>query len=250
MRRLAGAGASWVKVCAGGGVVPGPDDEAAVEVPAGTLAAIVAEAHRLGMKVAAHAQGPAAVAAAARAGADSIEHASLVDDEAIRMAKKAGTVFSMDIYNTDYTQAEGKRNGVPEEYLQKDRDIAEIQRENFRKALKAGVKLSYGTDSGVYPSGDNAKQFAVMIRYGMTPMQAIVAATRTGAALLKAEADFGVLAPGRFADIIAVRADPLADVTALERMEFVMKEGRVYRGRPAECAAAPSAWPCEPPASR
>jgi imidazolonepropionase-like amidohydrolase len=161
------------------------------------------------------------------------------------MAARAGTVFSMDIYNTDYTQAEGAKNGTPEEYLKKDRDIAEIQRENFRKALKAGVKMSFGTDAGVYPNGDNAKQFAVMMRYGMTPMEAIVAATRTGAELLKAEKDYGAIEAGRFADIIAVKGDPISDVTVLEDVAFVMKEGRVYRGAPAQCAAAPSAWPCE-----
>jgi imidazolonepropionase-like amidohydrolase len=162
------------------------------------------------------------------------------------MAVRAGTVFSMDIYNTDYTQAEGAKNGTPEEYLKKDRDIAEIQRENFRKALKAGVTMSFGTDAGVYPNGDNAKQFAVMVRYGMTPMQAIVAATRTGAKLLKVEKDYGAIETGRLADIIAVKGDPLTDVTVLERMKFVMREGRVYRGAAEQCKAAPSAWPCEP----
>ncbi len=153
----------------------------------------------------------------------------------------------MDIYNTDYTQAEGARNGVPEVNIKKDRDIGEIQRQNFRKALRAGVRLSYGTDAGVYPHGDNAKQFAIYVRYGMTPMQAIVSATRTGAQLLQREADFGAIAPGRFADIIAVSGDPLADVTALERMAFVMKGGAVYRGTNEQCAAAASAWACEAP---
>jgi imidazolonepropionase-like amidohydrolase len=137
---------------------------------------------------------------------------------------------------------------VPEENLQKDRDIGEIQRENFRKALKAGVVMSYGTDAGVHPNGDNAKQFKIMVRYGMTPMRAIVAATRTGAELLKKENDFGAVEAGRFADIVAIEADPLPDVSALERMKFVMKEGRVYRGTAEQCAAAPSTWPCEAPA--
>jgi imidazolonepropionase-like amidohydrolase len=250
VRRNVKYGADLIKYCGTGGVFSKGDTPGAPQYSLEEAKAIIDEAHALGRTVAVHAHGAEGIKIAIRAGVDSIEHASLVDDEGIRMAKNAGTVFSMDIYNTEYTQAEGEKNGVPEEYLQKDRDIAEIQRENFRKALKAGVKLSYGTDSGVYPSGDNARQFAIMVRYGMTPIEAIVAATDTGAALLKKDKDFGAVAPGRFADIVAVRADPLADIAVLEHVEFVMKEGRVYRGRPQECAAAPSAWPCEPPPSR
>jgi len=250
VRRNIKYGADLIKYCGTGGVFSKGHTPASPQYTFDEAKAIIDEAHSLGRTVAVHAHGAEGIKIAIRAGVDSIEHASLVDDEGIRMAKKAGTVFSMDIYNTDYTQAEGEKNGVPEEYLQKDRDIADIQRENFRKALKAGVKLSYGTDAGVYPNGDNAKQFAIMVRYGMTPMQAIVAATKTGAELLEREADFGAIAPGRFADIVAVRADPLADVTALEHIEFVMKEGAVYLGQPAECAAAPSSWPCEPAALR
>lgn len=250
VRRDIKYGADLIKYCGTGGVFSKGDSPGAPQYTFEEAKAIVDEAHSLGRTVAVHAHGAEGIKIAIRAGVDSIEHASLVDDEGVRMAKKAGTVFSMDIYNTDYTQAEGAKNGAPEEYLQKDRDIAEIQRENFRKALKAGVKLSFGSDAGVYPNGDNARQFAVMVRYGMTPMQAIIAATQTGAELLKREKDFGAIAPGRFADIVAVRADPLADVSALEHMDFVMKEGRVYRGAPQECAAAPSPWPCEPPAAR
>lgn len=247
VRRNVKYGADLIKYCGTGGVFSKGDTPGAPQYSLAEAKAIVEEAHRLGRTVAVHAHGAEGIKIAIEAGVDSVEHASLVDDEGIRMAKKAGTVFSMDIYNTDYTQSEGKKNGVPEEYLKKDRDIAEIQRENFRKALKAGVKLSYGTDAGVYPNGDNAKQFPVMVRYGMTPMQAIVAATETGAELLKKQKDFGAIAPGRFADIVAVKADPLKDVSVLEAMDFVMKEGKVYRGAPEECAAAPSAWPCEKP---
>jgi len=241
-------GADLIKYCGTGGVFSKGDTPGAPQFSFEEAKAIVDEAHFDGRTVAVHAHGAEGIKIAIRAGVDSIEHASLVDDEGIRMAVRAGTVFSMDIYNTDYTQAEGKKNGVPEENMQKDRDIGEIQRENFRKALKAGVRLSFGTDAGVYPHGDNAKQFATMVRYGMTPLQAIVAATETGAELLKKQKDFGAIAPGRFADIVAVDGDPLADVTRLEHMRFVMKEGAVYRGVPAECAAAPAAWPCEPPA--
>lgn len=250
VRRNVKYGADLIKYCGTGGVFSKGDAPGAPQYTLDEAKAIVDEAHSLGRSVAVHAHGAEGVKIAIRAGADSIEHASLVDDEGVRMAKKAGTVFSMDIYNTEYTQSEGAKNGTPEEYLQKDRDIAEIQRENFRKALKAGVKLSFGSDGGVYPNGDNAKQFAIMVRYGMTPMQAIVAATRNGAALLGKDGEFGALEPGRLADIVAVRADPLADVTALEHPDFVMKEGRVYLGAPAECAAAPAAWPCETPARK
>ena len=248
VRRNIKYGADLIKYCGTGGVFSKGDSPGAPQYTFDEAKAIVDEAHSHGRTVAVHAHGAEGIKIAIRAGADSIEHASLVDDQGIRMAARAGTVFSMDIYNTDYTQAEGKKNGVPEENLQKDRDIGDIQRENFRKALQAGVKMSFGTDAGVYPNGDNAKQFAVMARYGMTPMQAIVAATETGAVLLKREKDFGAIEAGRFADIIAVKGDPLADVTVLERVHFVMKEGRVYRGDAAQCAAAPSVWPCEGPA--
>jgi hypothetical protein len=130
--------------------------------------AVADEAHMAGLKVAAHAHGAAGIREAIKAGIDTIEHASLVDDEGIKLAVQHGTYFSMDIYNTDYTQAEGKKNGVLEDNLRKDRDIGEIQRQNFSKALKAGVKMIFGTDAGVYPHGDNAKQFATMVRYGAT----------------------------------------------------------------------------------
>jgi imidazolonepropionase-like amidohydrolase len=247
VRRNIKYGADLIKYCGTGGVFSKGDTPGAPQFTFEEAKAIVDEAHFMGRTVAVHAHGAEGIKIAIRAGVDSIEHASLVDDEGIRLAKAAGTVFSMDIYNTDYTQAEGKKNGVPEEYLQKDRDIGEIQRENFRKALKAGVIMSFGTDAGIYPNGDNAKQFATMVRYGMTPMQASVAATETGAVLLKMQKDLGAIAPGLTADIIAVTGDPLADVTALEKMRFVMKEGEVYRGTVAECSAAPAAWACEPP---
>jgi imidazolonepropionase-like amidohydrolase len=241
-------GADLIKYCGTGGVFSKGTIPGAPQYTLDEARAIVAEAHSQGRTVAVHAHGDAGARIAIEAGADSVEHASLVSDDTIAMAAKAGTVFSMDIFNTDYTQAEGKKNGVPEEFLQKDRDIGEIQRENFRKAVKAGVKLSFGTDAGIYPHGDNAKQLSVMVRYGMTPMQALTAATLTGAQLLKQEANFGAIAPGRYADIIAVQGDPTRDVKALERMAFVMKGGEVYRGLPAQCAAAPAAWACEPPA--
>ena len=183
-----------------------------------------------GLKVAAHAHGASGIRDAALAGIDTIEHASLVDDAGIAAAKKMGTYFSMDIYNTDYTQAEGAKNGVQEDNLRKDREIAEIQRQNFGKALKAGVKMIYGTDAGVYPHGDNAKQFAVMVRYGATPLQAIQAATITAAEALGWKDKAGVIKPGAFGDLVGVTGDPTKDVTLLEHPTFVMKGGVTYKG--------------------
>lgn len=240
-------GADLIKFATTGGVFSANTSPGTSHFTLEEARAIVEEAHNLGRTVTAHAHGAGGIKMAIRAGVDSVEHASLIDAEGIRMARAAGTILSMDIYNTDYTQAEGARNGVPAVNIQKDKDIGDIQRENFRRALRAGVRLSYGTDAGVYPHGDNAKQFAIYVRYGMTPMQAIVSATRTGAQLLKREAEFGSIAPGRFADIIAVSGDPLSDVTALEHMAFVMKGGAVYRGTHEQCKAAPSAWACEAP---
>jgi len=247
VRRNAKYGADLIKFCASGGIFTSGDQPGAPEYSFDEVKALIDEAHALGRTVAAHAHAAQGIKNAIRAGVDSIEHASLVDDEGIAMARRAGTVFSMDIYNTDYTQAEGRKNGVAEENLKQDREIGEVQRENFRKAAKGGVKMSFGTDAGLYPHGDNAKQFAIMVRYGMTPMQAIIAATETGAALLKREKDFGAIEAGRFADIVAVDGDPLEDVTVLERARFVMKEGRVYRGSAEQCAAAPAGWPCAAP---
>ena len=184
-----------------------------------------------GLKVAAHAHGTSGIKDAIRAGVDTIEHVSLVDDEGIRLAVKHGAWFSMDIYNTDYTQSEGRKNGVLEDNLRKDREIGDIQRENFRKAHAAGVKMVYGTDAGIYPHGDNARQFATMVRYGMTPAQAIQAATINSAEAL-GRGDVGVIEAGRYADLIAVDGDPTQDVTRLESVDFVMKGGAVVKAAP------------------
>jgi imidazolonepropionase-like amidohydrolase len=245
VRMHAKYGVDLIKFCASGGIFTSGDLPGAPEYSVDEVNALVEEAHRLNRTVAAHAHAAEGIKNAIRAGADSIEHASLVDDEGIQMARRAGTVFVMDVYNTDYTQAEGKKNGLDDETLKQDREYGEIQRERFRRAVAGGVTMAFGTDVGLFPHGTNAKQLPIMVRYGMTPMQAIVAATLNGAKLLKREKDFGAIEAGRFADIIAVKGDPLADVAVLDRVSFVMKEGRVYRGSRAQCDAAPARWACE-----
>lgn len=222
-------GAQVIKICATGGVFSRGPSVGAQQLTLAEMTAIVEEAHMAGLKVAAHAHGPAGIKDAIRAGVDTIEHVSLVDDEGVRLAAQKGTYFGMDIYNTDYTQAEGKKNGVLEDNLRKDREIGELQRENFRKSLKGGVKQVFATDAGIYPHGENAKQFAVLVRYGATPLQAIQAATVNAAQALGWEKDVGQVATGRYGDLVGVKGDPLADVTVLEKPVFVMKGGEVVK---------------------
>lgn len=218
-------GAEVIKVCATGGVFSRNTEPGQQQLSEGELRAIADEAHQWGLKTAAHAHGAAGIKAAIRAGIDTIEHASLIDDEGIRLAKEKGTYLSMDIYNTEYTQAEGKKNGVLEDNLRKDREIAQIQRDNFRRANAAGVKMVFGTDAGVMPHKDAGKQFGIMVRFGMTPLQAIRAATLTAADALGRNRDVGAIAVGRFGDIVAVAGNPLQDVTVLERPVAVIKGG-------------------------
>ncbi|RAK67690.1 metal-dependent hydrolase family protein [Phenylobacterium kunshanense] len=225
-------GAQVIKICATGGVFSRGVSVGAQQLTLDEMKAVADEAHMAGMKVAAHAHGAAGIKDAIRAGIDTIEHVSLVDDEGIRLAKERGTWFAMDIYNTDYTQAEGKKNGVLEANLAKDREVGEVQREGFRKSLKAGVRHVFATDAGIYPHGDNAKQLAVMVRYGATPLQAIQAATVNAAEALGKANEVGQVAPGRFGDMVGVKGDPLADVTVLEKPVFVMKGGEVVKRQP------------------
>jgi imidazolonepropionase-like amidohydrolase len=225
VRQLHKYGAQVIKICATGGVFSHGDTPGAQQLTLDEIKAIVDEAHLTGMKVAAHAHGASGIKAAILGGVDTIEHASLVDDEGIRLAVQRGAYFGMDIYNTDYTQAEGKNNGVLEDNLQKDRDIALIQRQNFQKALRRGVKMIYSTDAGVYPHGDNAKQFATMVTWGATPLQAIQSATVTAAKALGKPGDVGQIKVGAYGDLVGVRGDPLKDVTVLEHPVFVMKGG-------------------------
>ena len=227
VRRQKKYGARVIKVCATGGVFSTNDEPGQQQLTAEELAAIADEAHMAGLRVAAHAHGAAGIKAALIAGIDTIEHASLVDDEGIRLAvtRKQPAWFAMDIYNTEYTQAEGKKNGVLEDHLRKDREIAQAQRDNFRKAFKAGVRMIFGSDAGVMPHAQVARQFATMVQYGMTPLDAIRAATLNGAQALGREGDLGIIAKGHFADLVAVEGDPLSDVRLLEHPAAVIKGG-------------------------
>jgi imidazolonepropionase-like amidohydrolase len=228
VRELRKYGAQVIKICATGGVFSHNTEPGQQQLRLAEMQAIVEEAHMWGLKVAAHAHGTSGIKDAIRAGVDTIEHASLIDDEGIALAKKYGAWLSMDIYNTDYTQAEGKKNGVLEDNMRKDREIAEVQRQGFKRAHAAGAKMIFGTDAGIYPHGDNAKQFATMVRYGMTPIEAIQSATINASQAL-ARKDLGVIEKDRWADIIAVKGDPTSDVTLLQTVNFVMKGGEVVK---------------------
>ena len=229
VRQMRKMGAQVIKFCATGGVFSKTDTVGGQQYSQEEMNALVAEAHMLGMRVAAHAHGAEGINAALRAGTDTIEHASLANEESFALAKKAGSWFSMDIYNDDYILAEGAKNGVFPESLEKERQIGRKQRETFRAAFKAGVKMVYGTDAGVYPHGDNALQFAKMVEWGMTPLQAIQAATVNAGEALGRSADVGAIAVGRYGDIIAVAGDPLADVSVLRSPKAVIKGGVLVR---------------------
>ncbi|WP_296595711.1 amidohydrolase family protein [Phenylobacterium sp.] len=222
-------GARSIKICATGGVFSRGDEPGAQQLTYEEMKAIADEAHMAGMKVAAHAHGAPGIKDAIRAGIDTIEHVSLIDDEGVKLAVQRGTWLGFDIYNTDYTQAEGKKNGELEDNLRKDREIGGIQRENYRKALKAGARMIYSTDAGVYPHGLNAKQFAVMVRFGATPLQAIQSATVNAAEALGWDKDVGQVGKGFWGDLVGVSGDPLSDVTVLEKPVFVMKGGEVVK---------------------
>jgi imidazolonepropionase-like amidohydrolase len=222
-------GVDVIKYCGTGGVFSKGTKLGAQQYTMDEVAALIDEAHMHGRKVAVHAHGADGIKTAIKAGVDTVEHASLIDEEGLQLAKKHDVFLSMDIYNTDYTQTEGPKRGELEEFLRKDREVAEIQRENFRKAVKMGIRMTMGTDTGVHRHGDSAKQLAVMVRYGMTPMQALQAATVNGADALGLKGQVGSVAPGHYADLIAVQGDPLSDVRLLENVQFVMKAGVVYK---------------------
>jgi imidazolonepropionase-like amidohydrolase len=230
VRKLRKYGAEVIKFCGTGGVFSKTDTVGGQQYSLEEMKALVDEAHMLGLKVAVHAHGTSGIKDAIRAGVDTIEHASLADEEAFALAKQHGTYFSMDIYNDDYILSDGEKNGMFKESLDKERAIGVKQRQTFQAAVKAGVKMIFGTDAGVYPNGYNARQFATMVKWGMTPMQAIQAATANAAEALGRTADVGAIAVGRYGDLIAVAGDPLADVTRLQSVAFVMKGGDVIKG--------------------
>ena len=228
VRWLRKYGAQVIKVCATGGVFSTGDAVGAQQLTFDEMKAIADEAHMLGMKVAAHAHGDDGIRTAIMAGIDTIEHASLASDATIALAKAHGTVFDMDIYNDDYILATGTSNGTSQESLDKEKAIGLKQRQTFARAVKAGVKMAFATDAGVYPHGTNARQFATMVTWGMTPLQAIQAAT-VGASDALARPDVGGLAVGQWGDMIAVSGDPLHDVTLLQNIPVVIKGGAVVK---------------------
>jgi imidazolonepropionase-like amidohydrolase len=222
-------GADLTKFCATGGVFSKGTKVGQTQYTLEEMQAIVDESHTHGRKVAAHAHGNEGIKRAILAGVDSIEHASFLDREAVQMGIDRGTFFALDIYNTEYTLEQGAANGVPEENINKERIVGTRQRESFTLAVEMGAKVVYATDSGVYPHGDNGKQFARAVRFGMTPAQALMSATSLTAELLGWEDRVGAIEPGLYADIIAVDGNPLDDISEMEDVDFVMKGGVVYK---------------------
>ena len=225
-------GADFIKLIATGAVLAIGSEPGGLELTPEEMKAACDEAKQRGSYCIAHAHGTEGIKAAIRAGVRSIEHASLIDDEGIAMAKKAGVWLDMDIYDGDWINDEGVKQGWPAEYLRKNRETTDEQRAGFAKAVKAGAKLSFGTDAGVYQYGLGARQFAYMVRYGMTPMQAIQAATTVSAELMRRSKDIGALSPGHYGDMIAVAGDPLKDIRLLEDVQGVIKGGEVVKAAP------------------
>lgn len=222
-------GADVLKVIASGAVLAFGGIPGSPEMTPEEIAAVVEVGHAAGIKVTAHAHGAQSIKDAILAGVDSIEHASLADDEAIALAAERKVAFSMDVYNGDYIATVGRDEGWPEEFLRKNDETVDEQREVFRKAHKAGVPIIYGTDAAVYPHGDNALQFVIMVRLGMAPMDAIRSATSVAAEYLGWSGDVGAIEQGRYGDVIAVRGNPLDDITVLQQVDVVIKGGLVFK---------------------
>ncbi|MGH8188316.1 MAG: amidohydrolase family protein, partial [Steroidobacteraceae bacterium] len=229
VRELISGGATFIKVIATGAVLTAGTNPGASEYTEAEIRAAVEEAAQNGIFVTAHAHGAEGIKRAVRAGVRSIEHASYIDDEGIALMKRHGTWLVADIYNGDYIDAVGRRDGWAQEIMRKNTETTQRQRDGFAKAAKAGVRIAFGTDSGVYPHGDNARQFAYMVRYGQTPMDTIRSATLSSAQLLGMERDVGSIAPGKLADLVAVEGDPLQDVEKLRAVRGVIKAGREIR---------------------
>ncbi|GAA4739435.1 amidohydrolase family protein [Sphingomonas daechungensis] len=226
-RYLLDHGADFIKLIATGAVLALGSEPGALELSPEEMKAACDEAELRGSYCIAHAHGAEGIKAAIRAGARTIEHASFLDAEGIELAKKNGVWLDMDIYNGDWIEEFGTKQGWPSEYLRKNRETTDIQRRGFAAAVKAGAKLTFGTDAAVYPYGLGGRQFAYMVRYGMTPMQAIQAATTEAAKALRMEGEVGSLRPGAWGDLVAVRADPLTDIRALEHVDAVIKGGEL-----------------------
>lgn len=222
-------GADLIKVLASGGVLSKGDQPGAPQYTEEELKAIAEESHKLGRRVAAHAHGTQSIKDSILAGIDTIEHCSLIDDEGIRLAKEHHTYLDFDIYNDDYILAEAAKHGLLAESIEKEKQVGRLQRENFRKAFQAGALMGFGTDAGVYPHGDNWKQFPIMVQWGMRPIDAIRAATINAAEIMGWSDRVGSIEKDHYADIIAVDGDPLADINALGRVKLVIKGGEVYR---------------------
>jgi imidazolonepropionase-like amidohydrolase len=222
---LLDSGADQIKMIATGAVLAIGTEPGTQELSETQMRAVVAVATQRGTYATAHAHGAEGIKSAIRAGVHSVEHASLIDDEGLALAKAKGIWLVMDIYDGDYIEEVGTREKWPAEYLRKNRETTDLQRAGFAKAVKLGVKLAFGTDAGVYPHGLNARQFSYMVKYGMTPMQAVQSATIRAAELMGKQAVLGNIARGRFADMIAVEGDPLNDIRRLETVAHVMKDG-------------------------
>lgn len=221
-------GAEVIKFCGTGGVLSKGTTIGAQQFTLEEMKAIVGEAHELGLKVAVHAHGAKGIQTALEAGVDSVEHASLISDESLKLAVKQGTFLSMDIYVSDFILSEGEAAGILPESLEKEKTVGKAQRERFQAAVKAGAKIAYGTDAGVYTHGLNGRQFAYMVQWGMQPAEAIRAATLGNAELFGLKDEIGSLTAGKRADIIAVTGDPLTNIRELEDADFVMKDGSVF----------------------
>jgi imidazolonepropionase-like amidohydrolase len=229
IRQLVHDGADHIKVLSSGAVLTHGSNPKSQEFTVEELQAAVDEASHFGLRVEAHAHSPQGIKNAIIAGVASIEHATMIDDEGIAMAKQKGTYLDMDIYDEECIQEAGRLGKIPKDFLQHDAELGELHRQNFRKAVKAGLKMSFGTDAGVCPYDRSVKQFAFMVRYGMTPMRAIQSATTSAADLLGHSDVVGDIKPGKYADVIAVSGDPLQDISVLEHVQFVMKDGKVYK---------------------
>lgn len=231
VRFLVKYGADVIKFGASAGVLSEEESSGAPEYSQEEMNAIVDEAKMWGKKACAHAHGTEAIKMAVKAGVASVEHGSLLDDEGIQMMKDRGTYLVADIYCDDFFVSEYIRMGYPEKILDKGKLVGKAQRENFRIALQAGVKMAYGTDAGVYPHGGNGKQFAYMVKWGMTPMQAIQSATIDAADLLGWKGKIGSVKAGQLADLIATAENPIDDIASLENVKFVMKGGNIYKNQ-------------------